>query len=510
MNQTIHATENHAGKSDQSNIERSLAYFFADHVTRLRFEDLSLEALTWARMGILDTVGVTLAGSQEPCAVLISKALGLMASAPGVAQPNPSARASAHPDVGADVRADVRSNPSAVASVWGHHWAGSPLDAAYINGTAAHALDFDDCNNTMGGHPSAPILPALFALAKVHPVSAKDLMVAYIAGFEVETKLAMTVNFHHYTKGWHPTATLGVFGAAAACSKLLRLDVEQTAVALALAASSAAGIKANFGTMTKPMHVGRCAREGLMAAMLAKEGYSANALSVFEHDQGFFEVFNGAGFYAPEKARTHWARPWDIVEPGIAIKQYPCCGSTHPAVDCAIELFQEHRFAPQDIERIQIWIHARRLTHTNRPHPQSELDAKFSFQYVVVRALLEGRVGIGHFEPKDFQSNEVLALLPLVQARAYDDTMFEASNHFAARVSVTLKGDKVLTKEVMQPHGRTSKNPLRTEQLKAKFDLCAQKVLTPKGVDLAYQWIESMLMQSDAGSLEEIFVANLK
>jgi 2-methylcitrate dehydratase PrpD len=247
-----------------------------------------------------------------------------------------------------------------------------------------------------------------------------------------------------------------------------------------------------------------------MAAMLAKEGYTANALSVFEHGQGFFEVFNGAGFYAPEKARTHWARPWDIVEPGIAIKQYPCCGSTHPAVDCAIELFQEHRFAPQDIERIHIWIHARRLTHTNRPHPQSELDAKFSVQYVVVRALLEGRVGIGHFEPKDFQSSEVLALLPKVQAQAYDDTMFEASNHFAARVSVTLKGGQVFTTEVLQPHGRTSKNPLTKEQLKAKFDLCAQKVLTPKGVELAYQWIESILTQSDAGSLEKIFAAHLK
>jgi 2-methylcitrate dehydratase PrpD len=220
MNQTSHASELNAGQSDHSNVERSLAYFFADHVARLRFEDLSQEALMWARMGILDTVGVTLAGSHEPCAVLISRALGLTAAAQGELQPSASA--------------------NAVASVWGHHWVGSALDAAYINGTAAHALDFDDCNNTMGGHPSAPILPALFALAKVHPVNAKDLMVAYIAGFEVETKLAMTVNFHHYTKGWHPTATLGVFGAAAACSKLLGLDVEQTAVALALAAARAA------------------------------------------------------------------------------------------------------------------------------------------------------------------------------------------------------------------------------------------------------------------------------
>jgi len=486
MNQTTHANELAAGSTLQSKIEGSLAYLFADQVVRMRFEDLSPEALTWARMGILDTVGVTLAGSHEPCAVLISKALGL------------------------DAAVKTQPHPITGARVWGHPWVGTALDAAYINGTAAHALDFDDCNNTMGGHPSAPILPALFALAKVHHVSAKALMLAYIAGFEVETKLAMTVNFHHYTKGWHPTATLGVFGAAAACAKLLELDVEQTAVALALAASSAAGIKANFGTMTKPMHVGRCAREGLMAAMLAKEGYTANALSVFEHGQGFFEVFNGAGFYAPEKARSHWAKPWDIVEPGIAIKQYPCCGSTHPAVDCAIELFQEHRFNPQEIERIQIWIHTRRLTHTNRPMPQSELDAKFSVQYVVVRALLEGRVGIGHFEPKDFQSDEVLALLPKVQAEAYDDSMFEPSNHFAARVSVTLKSRNVYTKEVLQPHGRTSQNPLTTEQLKAKFDLCAQKVLTPQGVDLAYQWIESMESQSDAGSLEDIFAAHLK
>src|SRR5207253_7732467 len=130
----------------------------------------------------------------------------------------------------------------------------SVTDAALVNGTASHALDFDDCSNTLGGHPSVPILPGLFALADAMPVSGRDFLAAYIAGFETETRIARGVNFHHYEKGWHPTATLGTFGSAAASSHLLGLDARRTATALSLAASLASGIKANFGTMTKPLH----------------------------------------------------------------------------------------------------------------------------------------------------------------------------------------------------------------------------------------------------------------
>ena len=145
------------------------------------------------------------------------------------------------------------------------------LSAALINGVAAHALDFDDCNNTLGGHPSAPILPALWALAP--GVSGKAFIAAYAAGVECETKLARAVHFHHYEKGWHPTSTLGTFGSAAACGHLLRLDPDQIATALALAASMASGIKANFGTMTKPFHVGQAARNGLLrGAARARRG----------------------------------------------------------------------------------------------------------------------------------------------------------------------------------------------------------------------------------------------
>src|SRR5690349_5543057 len=220
-----------------------LARALAARVCAMRWSDLPSEAVHWARVGILDTTGVTLAGSREDAPRLLAQSL------------------------------DLASGPSLV---FGQQKRVGALDAAFLNGTASHALDFDDCNNTMGGHPSAPVLSALFPLADAIGCSGRDFVVAYVAGFEVECKLGLAVNFHHYTKGWHPTATLGTFGAAAACARLMNLPDERIAVALSLAASFASGIKANFGTMAKPMHVGHSARNGLLAARLAREGYTAN------------------------------------------------------------------------------------------------------------------------------------------------------------------------------------------------------------------------------------------
>src|SRR5690606_26237680 len=199
---------------------------------------------------------------------------------------------------------------------------------------------------------------------------------------------ALDVHFHHYMKGWHPTATLGVFGCAAACARLMGLPDERVAVALAIAASLASGIKANFGTMVKPLHVGQCARNGLLAALLARDGFTAGDRP-FEHKQGYFNVFNGEGHYDADRILPAWANPLDIVKPGIAIKQYPCCGSTHPALDVALHLARKHKPEPDEIERVDVWTHTRRLEHTNRPAPQSDLDAKFSVQYCVARALVD-------------------------------------------------------------------------------------------------------------------------
>ena len=353
---------------------------------------------------------------------------------------------------------------------------GPPLDAALINGTAAHALDYDDCSDTLGGHPSAPVLPALFALAEARGASGREFVAAYVAGWEAETRIARSVNFHHYEKGWHPTATLGVFGAAAACARLMGLPPERIATALALAATFSSGIKANFGTMAKPLHVGHAARNGLLAALLAEDGFTASA-DAFEHRQGFLEVFNGAGNYRAAAIVAGWGDPWDIVDPGIAIKQYPCCGSTHPAIDAMLMLVREHGLRPHQIARIESQTHKRRLSHTNRPDPRGDLDAKFSVQYCLARAAVSGRIGIEHFENGAYLEPEVQALLPRVAATAQAAVDIDPSLHFGADVQVTTTDGRVLSRSVPRPLGRGPEVPLPPELLEAKFVNCAERTL---------------------------------
>ena len=455
----------------------SIAIELGQRIAAVNYEDLPQDAVHWAKVGVLDTVGVTLAGCNEETARRAALALG------------------------------AGSGPS---HIFGTDRRVSALDAAVINGAASHALDFDDCNNTFGGHPSAPVLSALFALADEVGATGREFITAYVAGFEAETKIALAVNFHHYMKGWHPTATLGVFGAAAACARLLRLNAQQTAVALAAAVSFASGVKSNFGTMMKPLHVGHCARNGLYAARLAREGYTANTASAFEHKQGFFEVFNGEGTYDAARILPAWGNPWDIVEPGIAIKQYPCCGSTHPAIDAMLTLVREHDLKPADVARIESWTHPRRLEHTNRPNPQSELDAKFSVQYCLARALIDRKVAIDQFEGAAYKDAKTREMTSRVHAAAYTTAQFPADNHFGAEVKVILNDGSVHTRKVEQPYGRTSKNPLTRELLKDKFVNCAVRALPADTVEKLYGAIDGLEKIADVTEISGLTVPHQK
>jgi 2-methylcitrate dehydratase PrpD len=454
----------------------TLALELAKRINALRYEELPPEAVHWAKVGILDTVGVTLAGARDEMTRIVG---GVLASGAGA------------------------------SLVFGTNRRVSALDAALINGTASHALDFDDCNNTIGGHPSAPILPGLFALADDVGAGGRDFITAYVAGFETECKVALGVHFHHYTKGWHPTATLGVFGSAAACAKLLKLPEDKVAIALAIAASLASGIKANFGTMTKPLHVGHCTRNGLFAALLARDGFTAND-GAFEHKQGYLNVFNGEGNYDTGKILPGWGKPFDIVKPGIAIKQYPCCGSTHSALDAMLRLVREHKPAADDIERVDVWTHTRRLEHTNRPDPKSDLDAKFSVQYCMARALLDRRISIEHFEGKAHEDAAVRKLLPRVHAAPYTTAQFPADNHFGAEVKVSLRGGKILGAKVDQPFGRTSDNPLPASLLREKFEDCAARAVPRERIAPLYSAIQGFENLKDAREVAAIITGETR
>jgi 2-methylcitrate dehydratase PrpD len=444
----------------------------AERLATINYAGLPAEAVHWAKLATLDTVGVTLAGAAEDCTQIVGR---LVAAGLG----------------------------SGDCLIFGANRRTGPLDAALINGTAAHALDFDDVSNSLGGHPSAPILPALFALGEVLDCDGRAFITAYVAGFETETRLGRGVHFHHYEKGWHPTATLGVFGAAAACCHLMGLDRAKTAQALAIAASLASGIKANFGTMAKPLHVGHTARNGLFAALLARDGFTANS-GALEHKQGFLMVFNGAGNFDAEAILKDWGNPYDIVQPGLAVKQHPCCGSTHPAIDAMLLLREDnsigHAIAPDKVARIDAWTHPRRLAHTDRPDPQSGLDAKFSVQYCLARALIAGRIVLEDFEGTAFRDPVTRGLMRRIHAAPHP----EGGEALGAEVRIAFEDGCTITQQVGAALGRGPGNPLPPGALTAKFANCAGRALPAAQVER----VQRLLLQLDeAPSLREIVAA---
>jgi 2-methylcitrate dehydratase PrpD len=421
----------------------TIAIELALRIKEFNYDGLPDEAVSWAKTAILDTVGVTLAGSSEQCVRILEK---------------------------------IQSPGSGPCQIFGRDKRTNPLDASLINGTASHALDFDDFATTIGGHPSVPLVPALMALGEIQDTSGKKLLTAYIAGYETQSRIAKGVNFHHYEKGWHPTATLGIFGTVAASAHLLELNEKQTATALAIAVSLASGVKANFGTMTKPLHIGHSVRNGVQAVLLASHGFTAN-LEAFEEKQGFLNVFNGPENFNVDKIFEDWANPLDIIDPGLGLKQFPCCGSTHPAINCMLNLFGTEKINVDQVASINILTNPRRLPHTNNPDPQSPLEAKFSIQYAVARALVDGCVTLDHFEDDAFNDSRVRKIMNCISVWEHPEMGVETDNQFGAEVIVVCENDKTVSSRIDHQVGRGPSNPMTKNELWDKFEDCAKRVL---------------------------------
>ena len=409
--------------------------------------DVPTAAVESAKRAMLDCLGVTLAGRTTA----VGDVLGRYAAA--------NRGGSEATMVGRPERAGVET-------------------AAFVNGAQGHALDFDDCTGSLGGHPSVVVLPAALAMTEHTGGSGADLVEAYVLGFEVAAKVGRSVNFTHYDRGWHPTATLGVFGSTAATAKLLGLDGAGTATALAVASSTAAGTKANFGTMTKPLQAGRAAQNGVLAGRLAAMGADANT-GAFEHEQGFGELYNGAGTYDPQRAVAALENPWDLLDPGLTFKQYPCCASTHGAVDAALAL-REQIGGTDAVERVDVRTHPRRLRHTNRPVVETGFEAKFSVQYVVARALHSGGVGMADFSTDAITDRGVLSLMQRVVAEPMPEREWGV-DHFPAQVAVTLSDGRHLSHRVERPRGNGPDVALTDAEIARKFDDCCRSVGIPPG-----------------------------
>jgi 2-methylcitrate dehydratase PrpD len=415
----------------------------AEFVVKTTLEDCPSEAVARVRRAALDTLGVMLAGADEPVARIVRNV----------------------------VRAE---GGVALATVVGTTLKTAPGWAALANGAAGHAHDFDDTNFALLGHPSVPLLATALAAAEAETAAGRVLVLGYIIGFEIDVALGTALNPDHYTRGWHATSSIGTLGCAAAAARIMGLDLVQTRHALAIAASHASGLKENFGSMTKPYHAGHAARNGLLAAQLAREGMTASATAL-EGRQGYASAFGAArGF---DQALEKLGRTWHLLGSGIAVKPYPSCALTHSAIDALIDLRAEHRLSPRDVAAVQVGVTRVVPDVLAHARPTTALERKFSMQFCAAAALAEGRVDFGSFTDGEVANGETRELMERV-AMVVDPGLPEGvEQHAWSRVTVRLRDGRTLSTEPRGARGHPD-TPLSDAALRDKFLACAQTVLT--------------------------------
>jgi len=424
----------------------------ADYVVSTQLEDFPPDGIQAAKGAIMDCLGCALAGSREPLADILSEF--------------------------------VQANGGGTsASVIGRGFKTSAADAAQVNGAISHALDYDDITRALKGHPTAVLMPPALALAESQGATGLEMLIAYMLGFEVACSIGEAMSPEYYDElGWHPTGPVGALGAAVAASRILKLDRDQTAMAISLAASQAAGLRQNFGTMTKPYHAGAACRTGVTAAQLVSAGFTAS-LDAIEGRFGFLHAFSGGGGYEADRILENLGKTCYLVESGIEIKKYPCCGSAHLALDATARILDRSPLNAADIEKIDVVVDfdpPRSLIHDR---PQSALEGKFSMQYCLAAAVLDGKVGMDAFTDQQVLRPEAQDLIPKVTMRRLTDfqgqpSWVEAYN----QVAVHLKDGTVLIERV----DRINEGALRgvtMDEIIDKFRDCASTALTADDIE---------------------------
>jgi len=372
-------------------------------------------------------------------------------------------------------------------------------EAAWINGTAAHALDYDDVG--LRGHPSTVLVPAILAEAEALDASGRDMLTAYAAGYEVWAELAERERGHHHLKGWHPTGIFGPIGAAAACSSLRRLDAERATLAIALAASQSSGVMANFGTMTKPFHAGRAAHGGVIAARLAAAGFTASP-DALEHPQGFLNAVSPAGEVDRESAPRALGRDWRLASAGLSIKKFPACYCTHRAIDAMLDLVARHPLDPSRIERITVSLSDAYATILRNHAPATGLAAKFSIEFAMAAAVSARRVGLGELTDAFVRRADIQQLMRRVVVETnqnYDPETPGAA--VSDQVRVDLSDGTVLESEPVRHARGHAARPLTDAELFDKFRGC----LDAGGTKLeARQLFERLQTLQDVASARDL------
>jgi 2-methylcitrate dehydratase PrpD len=404
----------------------------------VKYEDFSPEIVGKAKKAIIDTHGVIFTGYKEQCSEIL---LDWVKNQGGKGQ----------------------------STVLGYDFKTTPNFAALVNGTMGHATDFDDVFLPMRGHPSIPIYASVLAVSEAEQKTGKELIEAFLIGVEVVTRISSYMNPSHYLRGWHATCTIGVLGAAAAAGKLYGFNEEQFKTALGLSSSMISGLRLNFGTMTKPFHVGYAAKNGIEAAQLVKQGFEASH-QIFDVEKGVFDL------YTDEEIQPDWGdnlgKPFSIDHPGFNIKRYPCCYATHRAADAAHNLSKKLSLDFDDIDKIECVAPVATFTPLIHHRPKKGLEGKFSLEYVVAAMLMDQKLAPLTFTDEMVSRPAVQKLIPKVVAKE-DPSIHEdrAKGDMGYVELIVYAKNRVYKERVAEAKG-SANNPLNREELKEKYIDC--------------------------------------
>jgi 2-methylcitrate dehydratase PrpD len=397
-----------------------------------------------ARVAVQDTVACMLAGSRTAVTLRTAQAVKGLGSGPC------SAIDGTH-----------------VAAPW----------AALLNGTAAHALDFDDYDFPAAAHPSAVLVPALLALAEELDASGAEVLDAYVVGYETMACIGKAVNMVHYERGWHSTATLGALGATAACARLMRMDFEGCAAALSIATSMVAGFKSQFGSMTKPLHAGIAAKNGILASRLGRSGITAST-STLDGPWSILTLMAGDTARGFDLALAELGAPLAIEKFGLVTKRFPTCGYTHRAISGLLQLRNQHHIDAAQVTHIEV-----EITHRNKqvlmyPQPQTEAEARFSMPYCIATALYSGDVTEADFCQAAIDRVDLRDLMSHITLLSYpsDPNVSDSSHEEPDHVRMWLKDGSQFEITVGHVPGGPS-NPLSEQELNAKLHQLASPVI---------------------------------
>lgn len=443
----------------------------ADFLVNTSYEDLSSTLISKAKDAIIDSHAVILSGYKEEVSDILIDWIKEQEGA-------------AHSTIlGYDVKSTVSLS-------------------AYMNGVMGHAIDYDDVFPPLRGHPSLLVYVSILSVAEFERLTGREMILSFLLGTEVMSKIGMKLNPSHYLKGWHATSTIGVFGSAIAVGKLYGFNKKEFKTLIGLVSSMMSGIRKNFGTMTKPLHVGNAARTGIEAAQLVRKGFTAS-YSTFDSPQGIFDLYSDENI--DEGWRDEFGKPWSILEPGFHTKKYPCCYAIHRYIDAINEINSKNKFNVDEITKIECTGSPGSFAPLIKHAPNSGLEGKFSLEYVVSAALIDKTIDFESFTDERVNRENIKRLMSKTQIIA-DDMIEEdrgiGKNGFIT-VSIHFK-DEVIKSKILDGKG-SAKNPLTEKEIQEKFESCLSK----SGLSNSYKKDYILLKKlEEINNIQKIFENN--